>query len=997
MVCKIQRVLDIHRWWGLSLVFAVIAVTLLLPSLSLANEETELIVPNKKFVLSAQEKQFIQSLAPLRVMIDDNFVPLSFYDVQTHSYQGISVDLFRHIAGRLGLKYELLHDKTLSWSDKEELFKKKDIDLLMPVSFTEKRAAFGIYTASFFETYYGVIAKKSNNINIQNTHELSAYKVGVTKAAAIISFIQSFVPANQIVQYDNQAELYQAVRNNQIDLALQNTNVFQEDRFNYGFVDLTLLHTIVESPRRYAYFLNKTEPSPQLASIIDRYLAGVDYSHLIAKYNKGEEELILRYSEQKHRKKLLEFGIVVAFSLLGLLAVVYINHRRFSAKLAANFEQQQRQKELLEKSEEKYRNLFDHSRDALMTLEPPAWGFSSGNQASLKMFQISSAEEFLSRGPWDLSPERQPDGRASAEKAMEMIETAIRDGFSFFEWTYQRGNGEEFTTDVLLTRLNEDNMGIILASVRDITERKQSELALSSSRKLLQSIINTAPIRVFWKDKDLRYLGCNLAFAKDAGFEHPDDLIGKDDFQFGWKDRADLYRADDLRVITSGLAALSYEELQSTPDGKQRWLRTSKVPLHDDKGASIGVLGIYEDITRWKEAEQEKLTLEQQFQQTQKLESLGVLSGGIAHDFNNILAVIIGYCGLTKMDYKNVEKNISEIEKAAERAAGLCRQMLAYAGKAQLAKTQVNMFMLVSEMIAMLKSALPQNAVIKPELAPVIPFINADASQLRQIVMNLIINAAEAIGNAQGEIRVALARTKIIDGGSDKDYHGKLIEPGEYVCLQVADNGCGMDEETKWRIFEPFYTTKFTGRGLGMSAVLGIIKSHGGALQLESKLGQGTEFRVYLPAWTDVSAEDIGLHPSDSLTSWHGCGTILLAEDEEQIRHIAKIFLEIFGFTVLEAANGKEALELYRKDPSEVTLVLTDMGMPVMDGYELFAELKKLSPELPIIVSSGFGDSDVSSRLGSDNLAGTISKPYRLDQLREVLKNALAGRSSKQI
>ena len=393
-----------------------------------------------------------------------------------------------------------------------------------------------------------------------------------------------------------------------------------------------------------------------------------------------------------------------------------------------------------------------------------------------------------------------------------------------------------------------------------------------------------------------------------------------------------------------------------------------------------------------KQAEEEFKKLEQQLRQAQKLESLGVLSGGIAHDFNNILAIIIGYCFLTKTDYKTAEKNIPEIENAAERAAALCRQMLAYAGKAQLTKTQVNLCLLVDEMVTMLKSTLPQNAVIKPDLSTDIPVIDADASQLRQIVMNLIINASEAIGKEQGEIQVSIANTTVIAGQSDTsdtDYNGKAISPGVYILLEVTDNGCGMDAETKWRIFEPFYTTKFTGRGLGMSAVLGIINSHGGALQLFSQIGHGSTFKVYLPAPKGDTALNEDQTASAPSAQWQGSGTILLVEDEDQVRLIAKMLLKRFGFNVLEAVNGKEALELYQKNAADITLVFTDMGMPVMDGYELFHKLKSLNPELPIIVSSGYGDAEVSSRIGSDNIAGLISKPYNPDQLREVLKGVV--------
>ena len=389
-----------------------------------------------------------------------------------------------------------------------------------------------------------------------------------------------------------------------------------------------------------------------------------------------------------------------------------------------------------------------------------------------------------------------------------------------------------------------------------------------------------------------------------------------------------------------------------------------------------------------RQFEEDKLLLQQQFQQGQRLESLGVLAGGIAHDFNNILAIILGYCGLTRMDYQKAEHNIPMIEKAVERAAALCRQMLAYAGKAPFTQTLVVMSVLADEVVTMLKATISQNVVIKTTYSENLPAIMGDDSQLRQIVMNLIINASESIGDIQGEVRVSLSKAVIKAGQSENDHNGKTIPPGEYLCLEVTDSGCGMDDESKRRIFEPFYTTKFTGRGLGMCAVLGIITSHDGALQLFSQPGHGTTFKVYLPAQVSaVTVEETVQQITPA--PWKGNATILLAEDEEQVTMILKTMLETLGFTVIEAADGREALDLYQKNAADITLVMADMGMPVMDGYELFHELKKLNPVLPVIVSSGFGDAEVTSRIVREDIAGIISKPYYYDQLREVLKSVL--------
>ena len=394
-----------------------------------------------------------------------------------------------------------------------------------------------------------------------------------------------------------------------------------------------------------------------------------------------------------------------------------------------------------------------------------------------------------------------------------------------------------------------------------------------------------------------------------------------------------------------------------------------------------------------RQTEKDKQAFEQQFQQAQKLESLGILAGGIAHDFNNILTIIIGHCYLMTMNPNKALDQALPIQKAAERAADLCRQMLAYAGKALIIKAEINITTLVEEMITMLKTTIQQNVVIKPDISADVPLVHGDASQLRQIVMNLIINSSESIGEEQGEVSVSLKNIAVRPGHSDRDHLGKVIPHGWYACLEVADNGCGMDDETKSRIFEPFYTTKFAGRGLGMSATLGIITAHNGSLQLASHPGQGTTIKLLLPI---LKTESIGEESpqQDAVVSWQGGGTILLVEDEEQIAYLAKSMLIRLGFSVIEASNGRDALELYRKNAADIKVVMTDMGMPIMDGFTLVRELKTLNPQLQVIISSGFGDAVVTSKIDREEIAGLVSKPYNIGQLRNVLISVMGKENS---
>lgn len=431
----------------------------------------------------------------------------------------------------------------------------------------------------------------------------------------------------------------------------------------------------------------------------------------------------------------------------------------------------------------------------------------------------------------------------------------------------------------------------------------------------------------------------------------------------------------------------TFMEIEVFPDGEGGKI----VEIKADKTKWLGedaFVVVIRDISERKKAEEEKSLLEKQLHQAQKMESLGVLAGGIAHDFNNILAVILCNCALAQQQPQAIAGLIPEIETAANRAAELCHLMLAYAGKTSLTVTQVDFAALIADMLKMLKASIRSNVVILSDLAEGLPLLKGDASQLRQVVMNLIINAAEAIGEKQGEIEVVVKKRVIGQGEAVWDYLDQPIPSGRYLSLEVTDNGCGMDEVIKKRIFEPFFSTKFTGRGLGMSALLGIISSHKGFIQLVSQLGVGTTFRVYLPLEGDEVLASPAPQPSPA-SERHGDGTILLVEDEPQLVVVAKLLLNSLGYSVIEAVNGQEALDLYRQNSDVITVVMTDIGMPIMDGYQLVAELRKNYPQLPIIVCSGFGDVDIKSKFSSGDISGLINKPYNVEQLSVILNEIL--------
>ena len=527
-------------------------------------------------------------------------------------------------------------------------------------------------------------------------------------------------------------------------------------------------------------------------------------------------------------------------------------------------------------------------------------------------------------------------------------------------------------------------MTIVAAALGVEEARRRSERAQKSSDRRYHALFSQTEEGIFVMSERGVLLEVNQAFAAMHGYSVT-EMVGMDLSALDTPET--LQQAPErLRRLLAG-EHLTFEVEHYHRDGGVCSLEVSSSLIDCD--GETNIISFHRDITARKLQEAERRSLERQFQQAQKLESLGVLAGGVAHDFNNILGIISGYCSLLSLEEERCADYLPEIARAVERAAELCRQMLAYAGKTKFVRTRIDLVALMGEMVGMLRSTLSQNVVIRFDKSVDFSPLLGDAGQLRQVVMNLIINAAEAIGEAQGEIRVVLGRTRFAGGATDADHLGKEIPPGNYACLEVSDSGCGMDEETRLRIFEPFFTTKFSGRGLGMSAVLGIINTHGGALQLFSLPGQGTRFRIYLPLLEEAGAGDAPLPQSAAPVRWRGSGTVLLVEDEPMVRGLASTMLQRLGFEVVEAADGMEGVARYRERAAGFSLVVTDLGMPVMDGYQMLRELKRLDLAIPVVITTGFGDVDVASRISGAEFAGFLGKPYNFSQLEVVVRRVM--------
>jgi signal transduction histidine kinase len=386
--------------------------------------------------------------------------------------------------------------------------------------------------------------------------------------------------------------------------------------------------------------------------------------------------------------------------------------------------------------------------------------------------------------------------------------------------------------------------------------------------------------------------------------------------------------------------------------------------------------------------------IDEELLQTQKLESLGVLAGGVAHDFNNLLTGIIGNASLAldmlPSEYQPVAPILQDVLTASQSAADLTRQLLAYAGKGRFVVEPMNLSATVKSVSHLVQSSIPSNVDMQLDLDPKLPYIDADKTQIHQIVMNLLINAAEAIPKDQpGAVHISTQARHIDECSLREMLPANSVEPGHYVQVEVRDNGAGMDEATKARIFDPFFTTKFMGRGLGLAAALGIVRGHKGALTVESSPGAGSCFRILFPASECQDAR----HPwqqrgHENASKPHQ--TVLVIDDEPTVLRVAKAALESHGYDILLAASGNEGIETFRGMPHKINAVLLDLTMPGMNAHEVLNRLKAIRNDVKVVLSSGFNESEVIRLFAGKELAGFIQKPYTSGALARKITEALA-------
>jgi PAS domain S-box-containing protein len=751
--------------------------------------------------------------------------------------------------------------------------------------------------------------------------------------------------------------------------------------------------------------------------------------------------------------------------------------------------------------EAKYRGLFENAHDIIYTHDLEG-NLTALNRAGQQILGYRADEAIGMNIARLVAPEQ-------LELARQMTaRKAVQGGTTHYELQVLAKDGHRVDLEISSWIVRREGEPVRVEGIaRDIRERKRAEQALHEQQAILRNIIDHSPCAIFWKDRRSVYLGCNQQSARDLGLGSPEQAVGKTDYDMPFaREEAAFYTQCDRQVMESGEPLLHIEETQQRPDGQQAALVTSKVPLRNEHGEVVGILGVYTDITERKRIEEalrqseeryrsvvqgslqgilinqdgricfanaalvrmfgydspddllgretdelaapeerpallarraaclrgdaispyhewqglrrdgtrvwvqstvtaiswngrpallssrvditERKHLEEQLRQAQKMEAVGRLAGGIAHDFNNLLTIITGYSDLMLRELSPLDPSrepVQQIHRAGERAAALTRQLLAFSRKQVLAPVPLHLNTVVRDMEKMLRRTIGEDVELVTHLEPDLGKVLADPGQIEQVILNLAVNSRDAMPNGG---RLTLGTSQV---------HVELLSPegvpelapGEYVELLVRDTGCGMDERTQARIFEPFFTTKEVGKGtgLGLATVYGIVTQSNGHITVESRVGQGTTFRVYLPR---VAASGNSAHGESPGTDCRrGRETVLLVEDEEWVRTVIRHALRLQGYTVLAASHGDEALALAKHHQGPIHLLVTDVVMPRMNGRELAERIADIRPALKVLYVSGHTD-DAVLRHGVLN-QGTpfLSKPFTPSALGRKVREVL--------
>ncbi len=632
----------------------------------------------------------------------------------------------------------------------------------------------------------------------------------------------------------------------------------------------------------------------------------------------------------------------------------------------------------LRESEEHYRTLVQNAPEAIVVFDVDKHTFVDCNDKAVRLF-ARGREELMRSGSAALSPPFQPDGRSSEDVSNEQVKRALDGDTPPFEWMCRNSRGEEFPTEVHLVRLPSATHVLVRGSITDISERKRSEKTIRESEARYRALVDHAAYGIFWaSEPEGKLLHANPALAEMLGYGSEAELLAVEFTEALYRDPADQAKLVSV-YMNEGRAEGTVEWKRK--DGKIITVRMNGRRATYPDGKSECAEVTVENVT-------ERVALQKQLVQAQKFEAIGQLAGGIAHDFNNMIGAILGWAdmGIEETDADSrLHRHFVKVHQQAKRAAALTRQLLAFARKQILEPRNVDLNQTVIETLSLLEKVIGSNIEINATLVPDLAVVRADPTHLEQVVMNLCINARDAMP-AGGSLIIETSNITL-------DEHfctlQPLAHPGEYAVLCVTDTGTGMDAATLDRIFEPFFTTKELGKGtgLGLATVYGVVRQHDGFVHVYSELGAGSTFRCYFPVSVEASVPREKVEEAGPVRG--GSETILVAEDHEGLGQLAVETLTGLGYRVMLATDGETAAQNFHANRTRIDLVVLDVMLPKLSGPEVYARMRKDNSDLAVIFATGYSPDIAQLQKAQQEGLPVLQKPYSPRDLARKVRETL--------
>ncbi len=917
--------------------------------------------------LTSEERAWlIAHQGKIRLGHDPNARPVEFVDTDG-IFKGVAADYIHLIEKKLNFTFQIVSKET--WGEVLKDAKNRKIDVLCAFTKNEEREKWMLFTDPYIVIPIVILTRDDIKADLKLS-TMQNMKVTFTKGWIVEGYLTSNYSHLTMMPAVNADEAMNNLVTGKADAwitAVTGAAVRIEKH------SLTNIRIAGYTDLSFKLAMASRKDWPILNNILTKGLAMISEDEKEKIFNKWVH--IKQESIFKNRS----FWIII-LAILGIAILPAIVISWWNKVLKKKVEEKT---EALRESEKKYREVIEGTQD-LITQTDRHGNFVFVNKVAEKILGVPpedgmgmSAFQFIHPDDQDRTVEWFNNAVAEKKKVakIENRQVNIRTGEArSVLWS------SSFHYDLSGSLKGINGIG------RDITDYKRSQEALKQSEAYLRTLIFSIPDLVWLKNEAGVYIFCNSRFERLYGAKE-DEIIGKTDYDFVEKELADFFRKNDSLAIAKGSPRINEEEVTYADDGHKELLETIKTPIYTKDRQLIGVLGIARDITERRKAEEERRDLETQLRQSQKIEAIGTIAGGIAHDFNNILGIIMGNMELAADsidDQDAVRLNLEEIKKASLRAGEVIKQLLNYSRKTEQVQKIVDVRLILTESIKLLRSSIPSSIDIQLNLPEELKTIKADPTQVHQVLINLCTNAAHAMEENGGTLKIEVSEIQL---DTDTVTQFQEITSGHYIQLTVSDTGHGIDPEIKDSIFDPYFTTKTIekGTGMGLAIVLGIVKNHNGAISAYSEPEKGSTFKVLFP----VADGEVKKDEQVPVMIPGGQETILFVDDEEELVEIGKALLERLGYQVVTTTDPIEALALFKSDPHRFDLIITDLTMPHIKGDQLIKEALSINPQMATVLCSGFNSKIDRKEAVEIGARAYIEKPFDKTTLACSVRKAL--------